>query len=122
MEYAPPWKALFVNYPGVVHTPAGTGFDFARVAFVPAPNPVIRVYLAAVFISGTYVGNILIGMAGRRVDRPISPVAGETRTPFLPTQLLATAALGRSPLSLAIRDTAIGRSEIGFQADITGMA
>ena len=89
---------------------------------MPAPNPVTRIYRATVFISGTCVGNILIGMAGRWVDRPISPVARETRTPFLPTQLLATAALGRIPLSLAIRDTAIGRSEIGFQADITGMA
>jgi hypothetical protein len=89
---------------------------------VPAPNPVTRIYRATVFISGTCIGNILIGMAGRCVDRPISPVAGETRTTFLPTQLLVTAALGRIPLSLAIRDTAIGRSEIGFQADITGMA
>jgi len=89
---------------------------------VPAPNLVTRIYRATVFISGTCVGNILIGMAGRWVDRPISPVAGETRTPFLPTQLLATAALGRIPLSLAILDTTIGRSEIGLQADITGMA
>ncbi len=62
------------------------------------------------FITGMRVGKILIGIAGRWVERPIRPDVGDTGTPLLPTQLFWADRLGCIELVLGIRDTGVGFS------------
>ena len=70
---------------------------------------------------GMCVGNILAGVAGRRVERPIMPVVGETRTPFLATKLLPPIGFVRIELP-AIHAACTGFSGLRFHREATGRA
>jgi hypothetical protein len=66
------------------------------------------------------VGNILAGIAGRWVDRPIRPDVGDRGALFPATQFLETGRLRRIELP-GIRGTGVGFSATWFQVEITGI-
>lgn len=68
---------------------------------------------------GMRAGNILTGITGRCVDRPIRPDAGDTCELVCPTQLPEKGRLCRIELSVGIRDHCFHRPEILFQEEIT---